>query len=377
MIRLQCDCGREITAPDGWLGMRVKCPQCGSPVIVRARDGDAEIPSNDAARRSEMIGESVVGGESEAAAHLATAIDSGPVEIGHPSAPANGDPFVEPAAGEEPAQGIASSAGSESSADSGQTGEPVAPPAPRKRLLAPKPPVNAVLHVPIPKDEEADDRDYDPRTHPRILGTAALLIGLAAGAAYWFPVARPWAVPAAGVAFALAAIGFTLAMSRHRLGYWVPLVALVVSCAALAIPSVMKGRFATDAAHSGSSGYEPEDTGDAARSRKVLKVALLRPVKSNGGKIADLEFKLINTTGRAVDAVDGSLWLYDRDHGLLDKLRLNVSTPLGPGKAFEGTSTWTLSSDRAASALEGNHFTAEYRADAVRYADGSQDTFAQ
>lgn len=383
MIRVQCDCGKEIAAPDRWLGMRVKCPQCGSPVVVRTTEGAA---GDTASGESLSIGESAVGGETETSSHVAMAIENGAAEA-TPSDPAtnadlslpvNGDSVVEPAVTGEPAHGVASSAGSEASPDPRQAGEPVAPPAPRKRLLAPKPPVNAVLHVPIPKDEEADDRDYDPRTQPRILGTVALLIALASGAAYWVPVARPWAVPAAGVAFALAAIGFTLAMSRHRLGYWIPLVALLVSCAALAIPSVMKGRLAADASHSGSSGYEPEDVGEAARSRKVLKVALLRPVKSGGGgKVADLEFKLTNTTGRAVDAVEGSIWLYDRDHSLLDKLRLNVGTPLGPGKSFEGTSTWTISSDRAASALEGNHFTAEYRADAVRYADGSQDSFAQ
>src|SRR5258708_3919566 len=41
MIRLQCECGRRINAPDQYLGKRVKCPKCGKGILVGAKGGRA------------------------------------------------------------------------------------------------------------------------------------------------------------------------------------------------------------------------------------------------------------------------------------------------------------------------------------------------
>ena len=40
MIKVTCECGRKISASDKFLNKRVKCPQCGRPVLI------APAPSN-------------------------------------------------------------------------------------------------------------------------------------------------------------------------------------------------------------------------------------------------------------------------------------------------------------------------------------------
>ncbi|HEY2587324.1 MAG TPA: hypothetical protein VGI81_16375 [Tepidisphaeraceae bacterium] len=389
MIRLRCDCGRQISAPEQWLGKRVKCPQCGRPVMVRAADeaGAMEL----AAEPAESVVESVVGvASSVSESVIAPSQRAAAPEIG--MAPLIDEPVASseevpsPAQDEpgdaspgEPVPAVVQASESESESGAKPEVETATPPrpAPSRRPLAPAPPVNAVLQVPIP--DEDDRAEYDPRRLPRFIGTMALLIGIAAAALYWSPNGKAWAVPLAGAAVALSAIGFSVGMSRHALGIRIPLLALILSGATLGYLAWTKSHSPAVPSNSSRSSYDPDATREAAKSRGILTVTTLRPAGKIEGPAVDLHFKLTNTSGRAISAVYGSLQLYDdKDHSHEPaRLGLNVNQPLAPKAAFEGTNTWTLTDPRIRAALEDNRLGAEYRATTVLYADGSQDDFSQ
>lgn len=393
MIRLQCDCGRQISAPEQWLGKRVKCPQCARPVLVRPADqaDGTELP----AERTDSAVKSVVSVAASSASENPAAsspyFGAAPAMATEPSAEpvapsaevlATVQDDASDASPGEPAPAAVhdSRLESESPAEAASPSVPAptpAPPTPPRRLLAPAPPINALLNIPIP--EEDDRAEYDPRGLPRFLGVLALLIGIASVAAYWSPNAKVWAVPAAGVAFALSAIAFSVGMSRHALGIRIPLLALILSSGMLGYLAWAKSH---PPAGSLTSVHSPnadgDDTPEAKKSVRILTVASLRPAGKIEGTTVDLHFKLTNTSGRAISAVYGSLQIYDKDHThRLEMLGLNVNQPLAPKASYESTTTWTLNDSRTPAALEDNRFTAEYRATTVLYADGSEDDFSQ
>ena len=338
MMRLECACGRKIAAPDAWLGKRVKCPQCGQPVLVMPADAPASVSGTTITREASV---STDEGEGKSPAEHAAAprLDAAPTE------------------------------------------PPSVPPARSPRLVAPPAPVNAEVQSgePYPEDDE-DDFETKQARFPRFLGVLAALVGLGAAASCWTPQIDTWTLYVALAGVALATLGFGVAMSRHRIGLSMPLVGLFVSLLAMVSPFILplmgKAAPAHYVARAERARQDRDDASNDAQSRGVLSVESIRLTGNKDSLAPEVEYKLINKSGKVIRLIVGSIQLADRDHHSLGGLSLNLAGPIAVGAAVQGKNVWTME-DATQSALADRKADSEYKARQVVYADGTVQNFTQ
>lgn len=386
MIRLQCDCGRKIAAPDQWLGKRVKCPQCGKPVTVRAADGPGAPADAPPERPAAVAVAPAPPGRAAGKVPAASKVDrqaTVPSPEAEPAAPqalpreAGDLPFESHAPAEPPGDAVQAPIASGVAPPSSPAEPAPAQPDSPRRQLAPAPSVNATTPKITPEEQAA--LEVKRRRLPRFVGTLAVLVAAAGSAANWAPApCKAWAMQVAVGGLVLAVAAIAIAASRRGLGIGVPLLALIVALAAVgtprAIPLLNGGR--SGSPRSTTLSDAGEQGPDEAQRRRILAVDSLRLVSHGEGPVSDIEYKLTNKSGKAINAVTGSVRLYGNGHRALGGLGLSVAQPIAPGASVSGTNTWTLDDD-ARAALAGGVATAEYRADAVVFADGSEETFAK
>lgn len=382
MIRLQCECGRKIAAPDQWLGKRVKCPQCGRPVLV-APPGAAPAqsaplqaaPAHPAPAPREPVEQS--------------APQTEPVVLGRSSAEEDEAPISSRVA-------VASSSrvdeqdeqspeipepSAQVSAPSIEPVRPSAATAPQVRFEPPQSPTvpspEKTADLPPGEDDESEFYEKQKRL-PRVLGTLGLLIAVAAGAACWVPQLDQVTLYIALGGVAISTIGFGLSMSRYRLGLAMPVIGLVASLLAMAMPYVLPAfpriapvRYVQRADQ--AKEHEAEVEAESQR-RGLLSVESLRLTGAKDSLAPEVAYKLINRSGKTIKQITGSIQLIDRDHRALGGLALNLSGPYEPNEVIEGKNEWTME-DATQSAIADNHFTADYRADQVVYSDGSTKSY--
>lgn len=384
MIRLQCVCGRKIAAPDQWLGKRVKCPQCGKPVLVVAAEG-APRPaarSETATPHAEPVGSSAqmeqasIGQTTAPAPEVA---EDRPVAAAPPPPPPATieEPKEEFHAQDEPSPSIAAP-----ESDAVQTPtrepEPLAEPATADAV-----PRSASGLAPVPPPTEGDDEDdfyMKQKRLPRLLGTLGLLVAIGAGASCWSPELDAWTLYIALAGVALSTMGFGLSMSRYRLGLAMPVIGLIASLAALAFPRMLPlfGKYAP-AHYVEQADMERQQKAESeaeAQRRGLLSVESLRLTGSKDSLAPEVAYKLINRSGKTIKQIAGSIQLTDRDHRPLGGLGLNLMGPFGPNAVIDGKNVWTME-DATQSAIADNHFVAEYRADQVTYTDGTVKNYGR
>lgn len=424
MIRLQCACGRKIAAPDAWLGKRVKCPQCGKPVLVAPTDAPATVAPAAAppAATPEIAAPQTESPRAETPQVASARVESPRVKIpeiapsheepaqieparvedaredaGPPSAPTrrqNAKRSVPPSDTEAAPPPVATQADVGEPAPPAPATEPANPPGPgsatpsvqkvrRTPFVAPTPPGAATESQPVLASEafpDDDDDDFYTKQQrlPRFLGTLGLLIALAAGASCWFPQLDRSSLFIALGGVAISTLGFGLSMSRHRIGLTMPIIGLLFSLAALGLPSALPymGKLAPAhyMAHEEEIRQKKADAEVEAQRRGLLSVVNLRLTGNKGGAAPEVAYKLVNKSGKVIRLIQGSIQLTDRDHRPLGGLVMNVTGPIQPGGSFDGTNDWTMS-EAIQSAIAENKFDADYRANDVVYGDGTVQTF--
>lgn len=371
MIRLECACGRKIAAPDQWLGKRVKCPQCGKPVLVVSPDAapvqtaGAEAPVQRAAPIASIA-------ETEAPAPQVARIS--PVSVA--PAPIVEEPKEELRERMESAPPVAGSA-TESVQPPEHEGSAIAEPVAAPAVLGP---ASGLEPVPPADEEDEDDFYMKQKGLPRLLGTLGLLVAIGAGVSCWAPQFDGWTLYIALAGVALSTMGFGLSMSRYRLGLAMPVIGLIASLAALAFPHMLPlfGKFAP-AHYVERADQEREQKAEAeaeAQRRGLIAVESLRLTGNKDSLAPELAYKLINRSGKTITQVVGSIQLTDRDHRSLGGLALNLKGPYGPNDVIDGKNEWTME-DATQSAIADNHFTAEYRVDQVNYSDGTVKNYGR
>jgi hypothetical protein len=360
MIKFQCECGRKIAAPDQWLGKRVKCPQCGKPVLVQEGPVVAPVsrPEPPSPFDSDTHAESRNGADSDSASesHFGSA-----AQATHRSA-------FDSTAGEEVED-------EEHGAEHDRDEEP-APATPSVKTPAGPvyvPPTNPLAQYP-------DEASW--ATMPRLLGALALIAAIAGAAIYWASNLEVYYVPAvAGAGLLLALGGVILSLRRERLGLLLPALAVVICAAACGLPWLAPLAVGTHAQPISRTAPAPprdkEEAANEARRRSVLSVDSVQIAGDTHGTAADVEYKLTNKGSKPIKAVNGSIQLYDKEHKLLGGLSLEShfdTAPLAPGSSTSGKNRWTMDPQMQAP-LANKQTTAEYRAEAVVYADGSIEAF--
>lgn len=360
MIPLQCVCGRKIAAPDKWLGKRVKCPQCGKPVLVAVADDAAiepPVPASAPAPASEPPATS-------------------------PSAPSPVVPTNFPAA-ESETPAVASSAIIPEETRSTEPPQPAPdagssePSRPSKPLLAPR---SSEPMQMAPKEEKDEDYSLKLGCLPRVLGALGILVAIGAGVSCWFPPLDAWTAYIALGGVAISTLGFGLSMSRYRAGLLLPVIGLVLSLAAIGLPVVLQKvpkiaprQYLQKA---DEARRQHEQAAEESQRRGILSVESIHLADNKDPLAAEVSYKLINRSGKAIKLIEGSLQFTDREHRSLGGLALNLAGPIAPSGAVEGKNTWTME-DALRQAISENKFTAEYRAQTVVYSDGTIKTYSR
>jgi hypothetical protein len=369
MIRLECACGRKIAAPDAWLGKRVKCPQCGQPVLVVPADAPPDTPAAQAPLSNSEAGESAAIEASAIPAPSPVSTSTITDEQAEPPGLTEGKPPAEPAAASETA--------------AAPTEPPPAPSAKPPRLIAPRAPLHAQAQLGQATYElEDDEEDFESKQArlPRFLGVLGILVALGAAASCWIPEIDPWTLYIALGGVALATLGFGIAMSRHRIGLAMPLVGLFVSLLAMALPFALPqmGRLAPAqyVARAEQARHDIDEAATEAQSRGILSVDWVRLTGNKGSLAPEVQYRLINRSGKVIRLIQGSIQLSDRDHRALGGLSLNLSGPIDVGAAVEGKNNWTME-DATQAALADHKANADYKAGQVLYDDGTIQNFTQ
>jgi hypothetical protein len=385
MIRLQCACGKRIAAPDPWLGKRVKCPQCGQPVLVVPADAPAAEAPAAQTPRAEILGQtsrtepSAVAAP-QVAAGTARTVDN-PRSIDSETASALPMPPVvresEPQS-QRPAP-IETSNWVDDSEPEIATAGTIQPPAPAPSAIPRVTPVQRPMTAAeaFPDDDEDDFYTKQQRL-PRVLGTLGLLVALAAAVSCWFPQFDRSTLYIALGGVAIATIGFGLSMSRHRVGLTMPLIGLIASLLAMCLPFVLPhfGKIAPAhyMARVEDARQQKADAEVEAQRRGILSVVSLQLTGSKNAAAPEVAYKLINKSGKVIQAIEGSIQLTDRDHRPIGGMVMNVPGPIKPGATVQGSNNWTME-QATQSALAESKFDADYRANAVVYGDGTVMTF--
>jgi hypothetical protein len=234
--------------------------------------------------------------------------------------------------------------------------------------------------VKAPADREEDEFYLKGSRLPRLMGILGLLVAIGAGASCWLPPLDQWTLYIAWGGVAFSTIGLGLSMSRYRVGLLMPVVGLVASLIALSFPAIVpyfgKAAPAHNLQQTADDRRQHEAAEEEAQRRGILSVESIQLTGNKDSLAAELAYKLINRSGKAIKAIEGSIRLTDRDHHSLGGLSLNLSGPFAPNGVIDGKNTWTME-DATQQAIADNKFTAEYRAQEVIYADGSVQTYSR
>jgi len=380
MIKFQCECGRKIAAPDQWLGKRVRCPQCGKPVLVQESLAMAPVvptPRLEPAPPPEPKHESAVAdsGRAPGSAGISESDDDGESQFGIKRDSAHRPPSLTPEASAGKAEGPDER---EETDDPFEDIPPVINVSPRKVFVAPNaPPMEYIDQAPTPGGRA-----------PLILGLLGLLAGCAGAALYWVPTVEWYVSPAVGgVGVFLALVGVILSLRRERHGLLLPILATLVSALAVSLPwllpvvqdalsrPIATPTTPTTPTHDWT--LDKKDDIDESMRKMVVAVDSIRLVGGKDGPTGVLEYKLTNKSSKPIKLLEGSIQLYDKDHKFLGALSLDASfekSPLVPGASTNGKNTWPMDASVEQS-LADSQATAEYRAQSVTYADGSQEKF--
>jgi hypothetical protein len=230
-----------------------------------------------------------------------------------------------------------------------------------------------------PEDDE-DDFETKQRRLPRFLGVLGLLVALAAAASCWIPEIDPWTLYIALGGVAVATLGFGVAMSRHRIGLMMPLVGLLASLLAMALPFALpllgKAAPAHYVARAEQARQDRDQATIDAQSRGILYVQSVHLTGNKESLAPEVEYKLINKSGKVIRLIHGSIQLSDRDHRALGGLALDLPGPIEINATVQGKNNWTME-DATQAALADNKVDADYRTRQVLYADGTVQTFNQ
>ncbi|HSU68770.1 MAG TPA: hypothetical protein VLJ39_17955, partial [Tepidisphaeraceae bacterium] len=345
MIRLKCECGRKMSAPDQWLGKRVKCPQCGRPVLVQpvAEAVPAEAPAPAAVVETRPAAPLSVAREDHAGAE--SNFETGTSE-------ANESVGASPATGVEednaqvpafPSEAVRSSSSNPFEiTEAAKEGSLVSHPLP----TAPEDPPREIPPEPGQATLEIED-DYDRGRSrrgkvPRAVGLVALAIGLLGLAAFWVPQARAYSPFIAIAGVVVGSIGIGLAMFRRKSGLPIPALATVVSVAAVVVPFVLRGQGGTPPRSFKSVFTATETDPNAARRIKILRVDQVQPTGKQDALTTQLQYTITNTSGRAITSVEGSIEIFDRQHNRVGSLLLNLEAPIAQGGSTTGKDDWPL-----------------------------------
>lgn len=383
MIRLICECGRKMAAPDQWRGKRVKCPQCGKPVLVQEQLVPEFTPAAPSApslaAQTVLRQEPAIAPARSEPSRVPDAHSHEPFSIERPTP----SPAPAPVAEEPP------------TAAAEETADTVLPPqeaAPRPRAEPAQPVDDAnsnskslgqaatqLASKPnLQHDGEEDSFEGRQARVPRVLGSLGLLVGLFAAASPWVPAVAPFGLPIAMGGLSLAVIGVAVSMSRYRLGLAVPVIALVVCALAAGLPYLLPlvGAKAPPSGSSLAHRNEPDSaqSADELKRRSILSIVKLRPAGSADDPTGELEYTVSNKSGKALAAVDGSVQLYDQNHTALGGLLLQIGEPMKPDAVVKGSNKWTVD-PRILKMIANGTVTAEYRAEQVYYPDGGVERF--
>jgi hypothetical protein len=392
MIKFQCECGRKIAAPDQWLGKRVKCPQCGRPVLVQESQATAPVvkpepvvvPPPTVEREHGFESETASGSqsgsysesephggsESEAGSEDQTDHDlSGRHEFDQHSAPVASPSDSAFAHGPEPEN------------DSGPVAEPemrfFVPPA--AAIQSAKP-----MAIPTPAQQDYYENEESWGRRPRNFGIASLIFGLVGAGIFFIPTISDfsisqYSIEVAGVGVLLAIIGLITSLRQDKAAISWPVISLFICVVAGGLHWLMPlvtGQ--TAAPIRPASKPQVDDNKEAAletQRRLYLSVDSVRIAKS--GLASDVEYKLTNRGSRPIAGISGSLQVYDPEHKPVGGLALSfdfTKSPLAVGASVTGRSTWSLD-PRVQDAMNDAHSIFDYRAERVDFGDGTVQHF--
>ena len=385
MIKVTCVCGRKIAAPDKFLNKRVKCPQCGRPVMVAPAESPAAAPVVETPQLAPMISQPAI----PAAPTVAEASSPPAAELESPAPAAAAEDFpTEPVAAETPIAQEATATPNliaiEPVSANGEAKKTPAALAAKEVMNAEAPPAapRPIFKTTLPS-EVLDAAGFEPEPGearlPTLLGLAALLIGGAGAGALWLTVFAKWSLDIAIAGGVFALLGIIISLARRRAGLVLPVIGLLICGAAAAQPWVAPTMGGPGLAGYPQSTQRKSSSEDAAmregESRAILSVDFLRPVRGSKSIVPEYSYKLTNRSGKAIKLIDGSIQFFDRDHNPLGGMHLSIKTPIANNASLEGQDEWPVD-PRLQDMIAGNQTSAEFRAEAVVYGDGSTQTFA-
>ena len=369
MIKLQCECGRRINAPDQYLGKRVKCPKCGKGILVGPGGGRAPVEEPAPAGRSSG---------SFPFADSAPVVES-PAPRSTPAAEMTHDEVaVSKTEDSAPDFSTSDMADIESSApDDPLTNDAVRTDPPAISAKAPVAPASEAA----PAEGEGPEDPYR-RRGMSLLGLVAIVLGLAGAAMYFVPQVAKFFIFVAGAGVAVGLVGLIVSIARNRTRPTLAVLGILVSAAAIGLYwlPLLRG----DSGRHGNQSVAqpgPPEVSDAARAaddmrrRSFISVTYLEPTGS-GSVVPELEYKLTNKTGKEIKAFGGRIEIYDSSHNWLTNLGIGEIKPVAAGGVSHGKGTWPLD-QHALSLIKDRRVVTEYRADYISYADGTTERFLE
>jgi hypothetical protein len=372
MIRLQCECGRRINAPDQYLGKRVKCPKCGKGILVGANGGRAPVADPTPTGNAVTFAAPSPFAES-------TPVTESPAPRSMPSAgTTHEDLVVSQRVTSGPDISTSELDDTESAAaelhfseDSIRAEPPAASDKPREAPAAEA----------APAPEEGREDPYR-RRGISLLGLLAIVLGLAGAAMYFVPQVAKFFIFVAGAGAAIGLIGLILSIGRRRTRPILAVLGILVSAAAIGLYwlPLIRGDSQQQANQSNVHTGPPEVSeaaraADETRRRSFITVTFLEPTGSDS-VVPDLEYKLTNKSGKDIKAFGGRIEIYDSAHNWLTNLGIGEIKPVAAGGVSHGKGTWPLD-QHTLSLLKDRRVTTEYRADYISYADGTTERFLE
>ena len=300
MIKFQCECGRKIAAPDQWLGKRVKCPQCGKPVLVQQsvavasalqpqpmavppqvmepeHSSESDASPDSGFGRNEHTDQNERSEHDEHVEHSEHSEQNQDGEHGEEREPQDAPPMISPFSN-------ARNGGDYSGPATTPETHFFVPPASSSSQGLPKPNVVPTLDPQHYYDDEASWGRW-----PRNFGIMSLLVGAVAAGLYFIPATSSAGTFVAGAGALLAIIGIVLSLRQDRAAFPWPAIALFVSIVAGGLPWLMPliiGDQTPPAAINSNRRPPKEDPSEAdkeARRRMFISVDSMLLVNDRNG----------------------------------------------------------------------------------------------
>jgi hypothetical protein len=392
MIKFQCECGRKIAAPDQWLGKRVKCPQCGRPVLVQESPAIAPVIKPEPVVVPPPAVEHEHGFESDSASESASGPYSESESHGGSQSEVESEGHTDRDLSEDHGFDL-NSARASSHPDSpfahAPDREDYSGPAAEPEMRFFVPPAAAIqsarpMVIPTPAQQDYYENEESWGRRPRNFGIAALILGLVGAGIFFIPTISDfsisqYSIEVAGVGALLALIGLITSLRQDKAGISWPVVALFICVVAGGLHWLMPlitGE--TVAPIRPASKPQVADNSEAAlekQRRLYLSVDSVRVAKS--GLASDVEYKLTNRGPKPIAGISGSLQVYDSEHKPVGGLTLSfdfTKSPLAVGASVTGKSTWSMD-PRVLDAMNDAHSIFDYRAEWVDFGNGTAEHF--